>query len=59
MSADKKYKLVPDKDGTYTLKMWIPGIKMYLTEAVYVTPERADGIIKNLEREVIYYRQVR
>jgi hypothetical protein len=54
-----KYRLLPDENGTYTLEKWHGGVlSMYLSERAYVkTPEEADQLIKNLERETIYYRE--
>ena len=51
----KKYRLVPDKDGLYTLEMYRPNINLYIAEAVGQTKESAAEVIKNLEGEIIYY----
>lgn len=51
-----KYRLVPDKDGTYTLER-LDSLVGYLCVAVRVTPKEADKVIKNLEGEILYYRK--
>jgi len=53
----QKYRLIPDAKGTYTLEKWYYDIKMYLAIGVRLTPEKADRVIKNLERDTIYYRE--
>ncbi len=52
-----KYRLRPDQHGTYTLDKWNPSVQLYLCESVKQTKESADEVIKNLERDVIYYRE--
>lgn len=52
-----KWRLVPDKEGTYTLERYHASCNMYLAEAFSITPEESDGIIANLERDTLYYRE--
>ena len=52
-----EWRLVPDAHGTYTLERWNDKVSIYLTIAVYVTPDEADEHIKNLKGNVIYYRE--
>jgi len=52
-----KYRLKPAGDGLYNLEMWHDSIKMYIAESVGMTKDSADKYIKNIERDVIYYRE--
>lgn len=49
-----KYIMVPDVDGTYRLKRY-EGLAGYMYVATVKDTEEADQIIKNLERDCIYY----
>lgn len=51
-----KWRLVPDKRGTYTLEK-LDSLNGYLCEAVRVSPEEADKIIERLDRKILYYRE--
>lgn len=50
----KKYIMVPDADGTYELRRY-EGLTGYMYIATVRDTEEADQIIKNLERDCIYY----
>jgi hypothetical protein len=50
----KKYIMVPDADGSYKLKRY-EGLTGYMYVATVRDTEEADQIIKNLERDCIYY----
>ena len=53
-----KYRLVPAiKEGRYHLERWSELVEDYLYEKGNLLLEEADQIIKNLERETIYYRE--
>lgn len=52
----RKYRLVPNSKGTYTLERYDRGMEMYICERVNVTPHQADEAIAHLERGTIYYR---
>ena len=52
-----KYKLVPDGDGTYTLEKYHEDVNLYLAEGVYLTKDKANDYIKNIERDILYYRE--
>ena len=53
----RKYRLVPNSQGTYTLEQLSSDTEMYWPKKVGIKPEEADAIIKNLERDTIYYRE--
>lgn len=48
-----KWRLTPDKHGTYTLEQWHPPTAMYFAEAWRIKEEDAPEIIKQLERKSI------
>lgn len=50
----EKYIMVPDADGSYKLKRY-EGLTGYMYVATVRDTEEADQIIKNLERDCIYY----
>lgn len=51
-----KYRLVPDPNGTYTLEKWYGPGYGYMDEECKITPEQADKYLKNIERDIMYYR---
>lgn len=53
-----RYRLVPDNDGSYKLEQWYNSVQLYLVEEVGIPSlEAADEIIKNRNRDIIYYRE--
>ena len=53
-----KYRLVASvREGLYHLQKWDRVVEDYCHEKGNIRPEEADQIIKNLERETIYYRE--
>lgn len=53
----KKWRLVPNKNGTYNLEKWHCEVQIYLVEVVNIEASEADKYIERLERDVIYYRE--
>jgi len=51
-----KWRLTPNKHGSYNLEKWDSVLCLYLVEVVRITPDQADMYIERLERDKIYYR---
>ena len=54
----RKYRLVPDVKGTYTLERYNEEAEDYMCEKLHIMPSDADAYIKQLERKTFYYREV-
>lgn len=54
-----RFRLVPNTKGTYTLEQYNEYAEDYICKRVNVTPQEADESISNLERETIYYRELK
>ena len=52
-----KWRLVPDGRGTYTLEEWTGPLVRYRCREVRVTPDEAGELIKQLDRDTLYYRE--
>lgn len=55
VSPYPKYRLVPNRHGSYTLERFDSSVGMYLSEMLETNKENADKAIENMERDIKYY----
>jgi len=53
--SNPKYRLVPDRYGTYTLERYDSSLGVYLAEMLETNKDNADKAIANMERDIKYY----